>query len=250
MVFKRAAIKRTEVIMSRIWDKFLTPNDLHHLAHSPRRDVHVGKKPAILSIDLYRGAFGDKDLPIEDGLNLWPAYCGPSSWAAIPQIQVLQKAARSSKIPLFHITGLSRESSGMPGWAEAIHGGERRKSGSTDSELDRYQRRLDILEEVGPQEGEFLLYKTAPSAFWGTPLMGQRHLLGIDTLFITGEVTSGCVRASVVDAASYRFKVHVVEDCVFDRHEACHAVNLFDMHQKYADVISIATALELIASFT
>ena len=78
--------------------------------------------------------------------------------------------------------------------------------------------------------------------------MAQLNHLGIDTLLVTGESTSGCVRASVVDAASYRFRVQVVEECVFDRHEACHAINLFDMHQKYADVISIDAAVNYLRS--
>src|SRR3546814_19427045 len=84
--------------------------------------------------------------------------------------------------------------------------------------------------------------KTAPSAFWATPLVAELIRLGIDTLLITGESTSGCVRATVVDAASHRFRVQVIEECVFDRHEASHAINLFAMHQKYADVISISAA--------
>ena len=57
------------------------------------------------------------------------------------------------------------------------------------------------------------------------------------------------MRASVIDAASNRFRVQVVEDCVFDRHEACHAINLFDMNQKYADVISIDEAVSIIDGF-
>ena len=69
--------------------------------------------------------------------------------------------------------------------------------------------------------------------------MAQLNHLDIDTLLVTGESVSGCVRATVVDAASYRFKVQVVEECVFDRHEACQAINLFDMNQKYADVTGI-----------
>jgi len=68
--------------------------------------------------------------------------------------------------------------------------------------------------------------------------------LRIDSLIVAGESTSGCVRAAVVDARTNRFKVVVAEECVFDRHEACHAINLFDMHQKYADVLPLAEILE------
>ena len=86
--------------------------------------------------------------------------------------------------------------------------------------------------------------KSSPSAFWGTPLAGHLNYLGVDTLITCGESTSGCVRASVVDGCTYRYRMIVVEEGVFDRHEATHAINLFDMHQKYADVVSLAEVLE------
>jgi nicotinamidase-related amidase len=89
-------------------------------------------------------------------------------------------------------------------------------------------------------KGEVVLRKTTPSAFNGTPLVHHLVSLHIDTLIVAGESTSGCVRASVVDGCSYRFRMIVAEDCVFDRHQATHAINLFDMHTKYADVLSLA----------
>src|SRR5207253_10369226 len=94
-----------------------------------------------------------------------------------------------------------------------------------------------------PLPGEAVLKKLSPSAFWGTPLVGHLNQLGIDTVITVGESTSGCVRASVVDGTTYRFRMIVVEEGVFDRHEACHAINLFDMNQKYADVVPLEQAL-------
>src|SRR5919202_1020564 len=141
-----------------------------------------------------------------------------------------------------------QDRAGMPGWSEAIHAAGGRSATRTASSLpaDRVLHRYDVLPEVAPVDGEVVLRKTAPSAFWGTPLMAELNRLDVDTLIVAGESTSGCVRASVVDAASYRFRVIVVEECVFDRHEAPHAINLFDMHQKYADVIPLDTALDYI----
>ena len=69
----------------------------------------------------------------------------------------------------------------------------------------------------------------------------------MDTLITCGESTSGCVRASVVDGCTNRYRMIVVEECVFDRHEATHAINLFDMNQKYADVLPLAEVLEWLA---
>ena len=116
-----------------------------------------------------------------------------------------------------------------------------------EAALDRQRRRFDIIDQCAPAEGEAVLYKTSPSAFWGTPLTGHLTRLGIDTLITCGESTSGCVRASVVDGCTNRYRMIVVEECVFDRHQATHAINLFDMHQKYADVLPLADVLEWLA---
>jgi nicotinamidase-related amidase len=99
--------------------------------------------------------------------------------------------------------------------------------------------------EVAPTAGEIVLHKSAPSAFWGTPLVGLLRGLDVDTVVVVGESTSGCVRATVVDGRSHRYHMAVVEDGVFDRHEASHAMALFDIDQKYADVISSGAAIEL-----
>jgi nicotinamidase-related amidase len=213
--------------MARVWDRFLTPQDMAHVGTRGDRRVGIGSRLAVLNIDLYRGVFGDENLPLMEGTKLWPGYCGPVAWQAVPHIQKLHAAARGAGIPVLHVTGLSTEESGVPGWNEAIHGGPRRPP-ADESARERMARRYEIIDEVAPEPGEVVLKKTAPSAFNGTPLLGELTRHGIDTLLIAGESTSGCVRASVVDAASYRFRVQVVEECVFDRHEACHAINLFD----------------------
>lgn len=230
--------------MTRVWDRFLTDQDKAHLAAARDRRVGFGQRPAILNVDLYRWVYGDEALPLLDGVKTWPGYCGLAGWDAVPHIQALLREARAAGVPVLYVTGLEDEASGVTGWNESIHQDTGRRGASGDpAARDRYARRYDIIDEVAPQPGDVVLRKTAPSAFWGTPLMAQLNHLGIDTLIVTGESTSGCVRASVVDAASYRFRVQVVEECVFDRHEACHAINLFDMHQKYADVIALSEAV-------
>ena len=80
-------------------------------------------------------------------------------------------------------------------------------------------------------------------------LAAHLNYLGVDTVIVCGESTSGCVRASVVDGCTYRYRITVVEECVFDRHEAAHAMNLFDMNQKYADVLSLGDVLEYMAAW-
>jgi nicotinamidase-related amidase len=231
----------------RVWDRFLTPGDQAHLARSRDRRVGRGERPALLLIDLYRAVFGDRREPLLQAIETWPSSCGPAAWEALPHIQRLLAAARDAGIPVIHITMLAN--AGMPGWFEGIHGQAATRP-SDPAALDRQRRSPEIIDELAPLEGEVVLRKSAPSAFWGTPLMAELNRLGIDTLIVAGESTSGCVRASVIDAASYRFRVQLVEECVFDRHEAPHAINLFDMHQKYADVIRLQDALDYIASTT
>lgn len=88
-----------------------------------------------------------------------------------------------------------------------------------------------------------MLGKSAPSAFQGTPLLYSLQKLAIDTVVVCGEVTSGCVRATAVDAATHRFHVAVVGDCCFDRFESSHWMSLFDMDPKYGDVIDVDAAV-------
>lgn len=104
-------------------------------------------------------------------------------------------------------------------------------------------------EELTPQEGERVFTKQYPSAFFGTGLAEALHADGIDTLLITGYSTSGCVRASALDAMQYGFVPLVVRDACADRHEAPHEANLFDLQAKYAEVISEAEALAYLARF-
>lgn len=227
---------------ARVWDRFLTENDRAHLAASTRRKVGFGARPALLMVDLYRNVFGDRPEPLLDAIKTWPGSCGPAAWESLPHIQRLLAVGRAAGIPVLHATGL--DSSGVPGWSEAAHRDAGPRSSPFSPETaDRLRRRYDIVEEVAPLPGEPVFRKASPSAFWGTPLIGQLVYLGVDTLIVAGESTSGCVRATVVDGCTYRYRVIVVEECVFDRHEASHAINLFDMDQKYADVLPLAEVL-------
>jgi maleamate amidohydrolase len=229
----------------RVWDRFLTEQDHAHLAMSAHRRIGLGRRPALLLVDLYRWVFGDTPEPLLEAIKTWPSSCGLAAWEAIPPIQTLLKAAREARIPIMHMTGL--EQSGMEGWTAWRESSRPVELGP--EALDRRKRRWDIIDEVAPLPGEAVLRKSSPSAFWGTPLVGHLNYLGVDTIITCGESTSGCVRASVVDGCTYRYRMIVVEECVFDRHEAAHAINLFDMNQKYADVLPLADVLDYLAKW-
>lgn len=97
-----------------------------------------------------------------------------------------------------------------------------------------------IVAELAPRPGELVVRKNVPSAFFGTSLAPWLTARGVQTLLVAGCVTSGCVRASVVDAMCWGFRPVVIEDCVGDRAIGPHEASLFDMRQKYADVIDLA----------
>ncbi len=228
-----------------VWERFLTEQDRAHLAMRAPRRVGFGANPALLLIDLYRWVFGDKPEPLLEAVKTWPGSCGLAGWQAIPHLQALLRAARQAHMPFVHMTGLDH--SGVDGWC--VRGDAPPSADLSPEARDRQKRRWDIIEEVAPLPGEAVLRKSSPSAFWGTPLVGHLNYLGIDTLITGGESTSGCVRASGVDGCTYRYRMIVVEECVFDRHEAAHAINLFDMNQKYADVVPLAEVLDYLAKW-
>jgi nicotinamidase-related amidase len=224
----------------RVWDRFLSPQDRARSAAQPAIRKGGGQRPALLLVDLYRWVFGDRPEPLLDAIRTWPGSCGLAGWEALPHIQRLLAEARQLGVPVIHVTGLP----GFPNWRDTNPRG-----GAPDPEMaERQRRRYDIVDEVAPIEGEIVLRKTAPSAFFATPLAPYLTRLGADTIVIAGETTSGCVRASVVDGKSHRYRVIIPEECVFDRDEACHAINLFDLEEKYADVISLDSTLDYLRS--
>ena len=100
--------------------------------------------------------------------------------------------------------------------------------------------------ELEPRPGEFIVRKRQASAFFGTELTGWLTMRGVDTVLVAGCTTSGCVRASVIDSLSYNFRTIVVRDCVGDRAIGPHDANLFDMEQKYADLMTRDEVLSVI----
>ena len=237
---------------TRVWDRYLSERDKLHLQATQRegRRLGFGRRPALLLIDLYRGVFGDRPQPLLEAIKEWPSSCGLDAWEALPHIQSLLSTARETGMPVIHVTGLPEHESGIGRQPARYEGAGQTtefggRYGRTDHIADydnKMRRRYDIIDEVAPIAGEVVLRKAANSAFFGTPLVAHLSGLGVDTIIVGGESTSGCVRASVVDAKNYRFATFVVEECVFDRHQAAHAMNLFDINQKYARVLPLAEA--------
>lgn len=228
------------------WSDFLTPRDKEHLAVTWQKTepFGFGQNPAVLVIDDYYSVLGLERESIMDSVKTWPMSCGLEGWEAIDRTAELLESAREAAVPIIYIKGMDTP-------FEAPWGSRAPRSSRLSHLPEEVRLKAnEIVEEVAPQEGDLIIQKAAPSAFQGTPLTFYLQYHGIDTLIVAGETTSGCVRASVVDGATHRFRMGVVEECCFDRTEASHYVNLFDMHQKYADVISLKEAYSYLARAT
>jgi maleamate amidohydrolase len=230
-----------------VWDRFITERDRAvYEASGYGARGGFGSRPAIVVVDVNYAFTGDRDMPILESVKTWRNSCGEAGWAAIPPTQALLAAARANQIPVFFSTGIDSRPDGFDrgGWA---HKNRRSKDDLPAVAVALPVRGNDIVREIAPAPHEILIEKIKPSAFHGTPLLGYLVDLGVDTLLVTGTTTSGCVRATVIDAFSQNYKISIVEECTFDRFESSHAINLFDMQAKYCDVIGVSEATEYLA---
>ena len=224
-----------------IWDDILTERDKEVFAKSGYgKRQGYGQRPAVLVIDMNYNFVGDRPEPILKSVERFRNSCGEEGWEGVHRIRELLGEARRKHLPIFYTTAEERRNSAAVGrWQ-----GKNRRS--SEDQREEWAKGNDIVAEIAPEDGDILVRKQKPSAFFGTALASMLNELHADSVLVTGCTTSGCVRASVIDAFSYNFKVSVVEECVFDRGQASHKINLFDMNAKYADIIPLKEALEYI----
>jgi nicotinamidase-related amidase len=225
-----------------VWDDVLTDRDKQVFALSGYgKRAGFGQRPAVLVIDVNYNFVGDKPEPILDSVKRFRNSCGAEGWDGVRHIAELLAAARKKHLPTFFTTGHDDRSN-----AVAFGRWQAKNSRSSEDMSETWDKGNEIVAEIAPQPGDIVVRKQKPSAFFGTPLMSMLNEVHADSVLVTGTTTSGCVRASVIDAFSYNMKVSVVEECVFDRGQASHKINLFDMAMKYADVIPLKDAVEYI----
>ena len=219
------------------WDHYLSDADRAVLARGRwAQRGGVGRQPALLIIDAQNYMAG-----VRGGEQAaYPASCGETGWQAIDQIARLLEVARRSAVPIV-FTRLVID----PGVSNA-GGVLTRKIGNKSGDFLFFAgtHGSEIIAPLAPAPGELVLEKKRFSAFFGTPLLSHLVSLGIDTLIVTGGSTSNCVRATVVDGASFDFRVVIPHEAVFDRIPVCHEISLFDMHRAYADVLDCASVAE------
>ena len=224
--------------MRRIWDPYLDERDKKvYQGAGLGSKMGIGKKPALVIVDVQYGFTGDSPEDIHESIQKYPTSCGETSWTAIGHIKKLLDVAREAKLPVFYtIIEGSRTSSND---RVAIKGNI-----FDHPNLLEGEKGTKVVAELEPQNGEVVISKKKPSAFHGTPLISYLTAQQVDTLIVTGCTTSGCVRATVIDAFSNNYRVIVPEECSFDRGIASHAINLFDMQQKYADVVAVEEVIK------
>lgn len=190
--------------------------------------LEPGSRPSLLVVDLMR------------------AYFDPASPLCLPSKDCLDSAARllgtarQYGVPVVH-TRVAYGPGGVDGGMFV------RKVPALTQLFDGGGPLGELMPEVAPGDDELVLVKQYASAFFGTTLASTLHAQGIDTLVIAGVSTSGCIRASAVDAIQYGFVPLVVRDAVGDRGPGPHEANLFDLQAKYAEVITESVALGYLA---
>jgi nicotinamidase-related amidase len=192
------------------------------------RPVQRGRRPAVVVVDLTYG-FTD------------PAYpTGAEMSGPVLATARLLVAARAAGLPVVFTTiAYDAGQIATLTWLKKATGMAALELGSRLVEIDdRLARRPD----------EHLVVKTGASAFFGTALASYLTAAGADTVIVTGATTSGCVRASVVDAVQHGFPTLVPRDCVADRAAAPHEASLFDIHEKYGDVVDLDDVLAYVGA--
>ena len=223
------------------WNDLLTAEEqqVYEVFRQPKT---LGTRPAILVIDVNYAFVGRRPEHIVEAVQDYRTSCGARGWEGVANIQQLLSIGRQLGVPIIYTTGTSRARRGTS-WASRAR--QQESQGLlTAEELEHQRLGNTIVEAIAPQPADIVIAKRGASGFFGTSLMRDLNELDIDTVLVTGTTTSGCVRATVVDAACYSLYVGIVEECCFDRFQISHRVSLLDMHAKYGLVMALTEATE------
>jgi nicotinamidase-related amidase len=203
--------------------------------------VNAASRPALLVVDATYMFVGEKREPIAEAVKRRRNACGERAWQAVDALQGVLAAARTKGLPIVYTAGDAK-----PDLSKFGAGAMKKAAKRPDDSARNLRADNDIVDEIAPQPGDIVIRKQKPSAFFGTPLLSHLVALKVDSLFITGGATSGCVRGSVVDAFSNNYASTIIADCCFDRFMASHDMSLFDLGSKYAAVETAVDSIKLI----
>jgi nicotinamidase-related amidase len=222
------------------WRDLLTDRDRRVIANAGYGASRgLGESPLLVAIDCQYNYIG-ADEPVDEQQDRWPAGGGEGAWDAVRTIATLLGTARQAGVPILYTRNVQKRTVRFDSFVGKSTWDKR-------TTLDEAEG-SKIVDEIAPREGDLVLDKSYASAFYGTPLLTYLVGLGADTLLITGVSTSGCVRATAVDAVTRGYKVAVVADAVADRITASHQVALLDLWMKYTDVVDAASAARYLTS--
>jgi Isochorismate hydrolase len=191
-----------------------------------RRETVIKGNVTLLAVDLFASVFPSGPLPVLEAIKENPRSCGIHAWEAQPVIDRLLTIVRVANRPVIYSTDAA-------GHKQATN----RNIGPVGTAPDPAD--FEIAAQFAPHPEDVIIRKQRASVFFGTNLLQELESRSTETLVLCGETTSGCVRATAVDAYSHGFHVVVIEDAVFDRSLLNHQVSLFDLHHKYADVMNL-----------
>jgi maleamate amidohydrolase len=186
------------------------------------RPVGFGEKPGVVVVDFQRG-FTDPEFPMGGA---------PLVERALENTLRVMRAAKAAGAPVIACAIAFDGPKGAPHW----------KVGPV-LDLLAGTKAVELDPRIAAEEPDVVLAKTAPSIFFGTAAGAILTRNRVDTVIVTGCITSGCVRASIIDAFSLGFRVQVPEDCVGDQDEVAHRQNLKDVERRYADIIDAEAAI-------
>jgi len=219
--------------VSRPWDNIIGQDEINaYNAAGFGKSSGLGKRPALLIIDVQYRTVGTTPMPFWQSIEEFPTSCGQVGWNAVTHIKSLLNYFRKRKWPVLY-----------PYVAPKMNFDQGRLAEKVPALMGVAEKGYEFVADIAPQPEDILLPKKHPSAFFGTPLVSYLVDKNVDTLVVTGCTTSGCVRGSVVDGFAYNFRIVVPHDAVYDRSDTSHAVNLFDMSAKYADVMTTSETL-------
>ncbi len=217
----------------REWQTYLPEEDrkiYEKAGYSTRQPF--GRRPALIVIDVVLSFTGTRPMPVLEAIEEFPTSCGQAAWDALPGIKALLEASRNAGIPVVFIKGNP---------TDKYFAGDTTKGALTRDEVfSRYDHPIHPM--VAPLATEYVCRKSKGSAFFGTPLAAYLTRKGADSVLISGCVTSGCVRATTIDAWNSGFPPFVVEEAVFDRSRHSHLTSLFELNAKYATVVTLEEA--------
>src|SRR4029077_4908110 len=204
--------------------------------HANRRALHMSAATSAFC--------ADKREPIFDSVKRWPTSCGEEAWDTLPVLQRVIGVAREQGVPVIYTTGVSRHDK----WDTGSWAWKNSRTKEAPALRQSNHSGNEIMPQIAPGPRDIVVPKQKPSGFHGTNLLSYLTMLGCDSVIVSGTTTSGCVRPTVIDGFSYNFRAAVIEDGCFDRSQASHAINLFDMHAKYADVVGSEEVIAFLQS--